>query len=220
VWQGAAAVVGAGVDESVGPFALERLDEALDLAVGARPARPGGEVADAAAGEQLAQRAVLDVAPGVVAHQPPRLDALLGEGGERPLDEASDRLGLGVGEHLGVGEAGVVVDERVHDVVAEPAPLVLGRAGAIGGDRVAGLGEAGERRPVDVQQIAGTGPLVAAHWLARLRLRPGAAAAPLSADAFLQAGRQQPRRAVRPARAIEQARERPPLLRARRAPPN
>jgi hypothetical protein len=33
------------------PIALKRLDEALDLAVGAWPARPGGQVADPVAGE-------------------------------------------------------------------------------------------------------------------------------------------------------------------------
>jgi hypothetical protein len=84
------AVFGAGVDVPVGPFAFEGLDEALDLAVRAWPAWPGGEMADAAAEEKLAKRADLDVALGVVAHHPLRPDALLGETSERPLNEGGD----------------------------------------------------------------------------------------------------------------------------------
>ena len=42
------------------------------------------------AGEQFAERAVLDVAEGVVGHQPFRDDPVLGEEGERPLEEAGD----------------------------------------------------------------------------------------------------------------------------------
>jgi len=71
----------------------------------------------------------------------------------------------------------VIVDDRVDDVVAETAPLLLGRAGAVAGNGMAGLGEARERCPIDVQQIAGAGPLVATSRLARLRLWPRAAAA-------------------------------------------
>ena len=55
------------VGESVRPFAGHRLVEALDLAVGARPVRLRGEMADAVAGEQLGQGAVLDVAEPVIA---------------------------------------------------------------------------------------------------------------------------------------------------------
>jgi hypothetical protein len=55
VWQGGVAVSVGEVGESVCPFACHRLVEALDLSVGAWPVRLGGEVADAAACEQLAQ---------------------------------------------------------------------------------------------------------------------------------------------------------------------
>ena len=71
-------------------------------------------------GEQLAQRAVLDVAEAVVGHQPLRDDPVLGEEGERPLDEAGDRRGFLVVVELDVGEPGVVVDDRVREVVADP----------------------------------------------------------------------------------------------------
>jgi hypothetical protein len=66
----------------------------------------------------------------------------------------------------------VVVDDRVDDVVADLAPLLGRRARAVAGDGVARLLETGKRRPVDVQEITGAGPLVAVRRLARLRLRP------------------------------------------------
>jgi hypothetical protein len=47
------------------------------------------------------------------------------ERSERSPDEAGHGLRFRVGEYLGVGEAGVVVDDRVHDVVAEPAAAWL-----------------------------------------------------------------------------------------------
>src|SRR5207244_508430 len=94
------------------------------------------------------------------------------------------------------------------------------------------------------EQVAGTGPFVPASRLTRLRLRTRAAgaaerlpdgrvgvakpscerarsvarAAPLGADPGLRGPAQQPRRTARPARAGEQAVERPPPLRARLAP--
>jgi len=62
-------------------------------------------VADAVAGEQFAQRAVLDVAEAVVGHQPLRDDPLRSEEGERPFEEAGDGRGLLVVVELGVGES-------------------------------------------------------------------------------------------------------------------
>ena len=43
-----------------------------------------------------------------------------GEEGERALDEAGDGRGRLVGVELDVGEPGVVVDDRVRVVVADP----------------------------------------------------------------------------------------------------
>jgi hypothetical protein len=84
------------------------LVEPLDLPVGAWPIRLGGEVADALAGEQLAQRAVLHVAEAVVGHQPLRRDPVALVEGERTLEEAGDSLGFLVVVELDLGEAGMV----------------------------------------------------------------------------------------------------------------
>src|SRR5712691_4577292 len=97
-------------------------------------------MADAAAGEQLTERAVLDVAEGVIGHQPLGDDAVLGKEAERPLEEAGYRRRLLVVVELDVGEAGAVVDDRVRVVVADPgldAPPAQ-RLGAVAGDPVAG----------------------------------------------------------------------------------
>src|SRR5207248_4621151 len=98
----------------------DRLVEALHLLVRAWPVRVGGEVADAAAGEQLTQRAVLDVAEAIVGHQPLAGDAVALEEGERPLDERGHSLGPFVVVELDIGEPGLVVDGRVREVVADP----------------------------------------------------------------------------------------------------
>ena len=79
--------------------------------------------------EQFAQGAVLDVAEGVVGHQSLRGDAVLREEGERALEEAGDGRGSLVVVDLGVGEPGVVVDDRVHVVVADRCALLVGCAG-------------------------------------------------------------------------------------------
>ena len=144
-----------------------------------------------------------------------------------------------VAVELAVGVAGVVVDERVHPLVADPHPLLGAGAVAIAGDGVAGAGEADEALAVDVQQIAGTGPLVAAAACSRACLggremparlqcspdgrmrmtglagdqpRPPARATPCRADPLAARRRQQPRAAVRPRGAILEAGKRSPLL--------
>ncbi len=48
---------------------------------------------DALVGEQLAQRAVVDVGEGIVGLQPPRGDPVAGEERQGALDEPGDRLG-------------------------------------------------------------------------------------------------------------------------------
>jgi hypothetical protein len=88
----------------------------------------------------------------------------------------STKPGHGVGPlvlvQLAVGVAGVVVDDRVHPFVPDPHSL-LGAGGVpVAGDCVAGTAEADEAFAVDVQQIAGAGPLVQTWLFARLPGRP------------------------------------------------
>ena len=92
------------------------------------------------------------------------------------LDERDDRVGLFVGEQLAVGQARVVVDDRVEVVVAERV-VALALVAAIAGDRVTGPPEARIALDVHVQQIAGARPLVADELLARRSRCPRAAMA-------------------------------------------
>jgi hypothetical protein len=70
---------------------------------------------------------------------------------ERALDEAGHGVGSFVRVQLAICVAGVVVDDRVHPLVANPHPLLGAAAVALAGDGMAGPGEAGEAFAVDVQ---------------------------------------------------------------------
>jgi hypothetical protein len=85
-------------------------------------------------------------------------------------DEAGDGRGALVGVQLAVGQAGVVVDDRVRELVAPACALLGVGLVAFAGDGMAGPLEASEALGVHVQQITRAGPLVAAHcgaWAAR-----------------------------------------------------
>jgi hypothetical protein len=99
--------------------------EALHLPVAAWPAGLRSEVTDAALLEQPSQLTAAGLLPGVVGHQSlcPDVVALLE--GERSLEEADDGCGLLVVVDLGVGEPGVVVDDRVDDVDSVGVVAVL-----------------------------------------------------------------------------------------------
>src|SRR6266487_4977428 len=69
----------------------------------------------------------------------------------------------------------MVVDDRVRVVVADPrfgAHPLAGALRAITGDAVSGAQEARVAGDVHVQQVAGTGPLVAVGWLLGSSRRP------------------------------------------------
>jgi hypothetical protein len=112
-------VLAGAVGLAEGPFAFEGLLVALDLAVDLGSMRRDEEVSDLARVEELGERAVVGVCPGVVADQPCRLDPVTVEEGERTLDEADHRAGALVAVELGVREPGVVVDDRVHELPAD-----------------------------------------------------------------------------------------------------
>jgi hypothetical protein len=165
------AVLARAVGLAEGPFALERLLVALDFPVGLRAARPDEQVPDPALFEQFAQRAVVAVGVGVVGEQPLHLDAVAGEDGEAALDEAGYRRRRLFAVVLAVGKAGVVVDERMHPLVADPHPFLGAAAVTVAGDGMSGPSETDEPLAVDVEQIAWAWPLVAARLLAWLSRR-------------------------------------------------
>src|SRR5438105_15071276 len=127
---------------------------------------------DPPAGEELGERPVARVRPGVVAEQPLRLDSVAGVEGERAFDEAGHGRGTLIRVQLAVGEPGMIIDERMHPFVADSHPFLSARAVAVAGDRVSRPGETDEALAIDVEQVAGAGPLVAARLLTRLPGRP------------------------------------------------
>jgi hypothetical protein len=107
-------------------------------------------VADLVGGEQFAQRAVLGVGEGVVGHQPTGADGVAAAvEGQRAFEEGGDGAGALVVVQLDVGQARVVVDDRVHVVVADarfglhPVP---GGLGALAGRAMSGPPKRAARR--------------------------------------------------------------------------
>src|ERR1035438_5229515 len=96
----------------IGPLAQQSLDKAFGLAVGSGSIGAGSAVLDA---ELLAAVAkdVGAVAAAVVGEQGADLDAVALIKGESVVEEAARGFGLLIGEQLGKGQPGVVVDGHV-----------------------------------------------------------------------------------------------------------
>jgi hypothetical protein len=97
--------------------------EALNLSVGLRPVGLGAQVLDLTNGEEFSQRAVVDVGERVVGHQALGADAVALKPSQSALHECGDGRGALIGVQLDVGQAGVVVDDRVREVVANAGPI-------------------------------------------------------------------------------------------------
>jgi hypothetical protein len=109
------------------------------------------------------------VGPGVVGHQlRDAFDAVGGEVLERAGQEPSAGEALLVGQDLGVGQPGVVFDQRVDEVVADPG---LVQPGTMVDGRLplraltTALGDAAELLDVHVNQVAGPFAFVGAPRL-------------------------------------------------------
>src|SRR3954469_12582786 len=150
----------AGIRAGVGPFLEQGTVEPLDLAVGLRPVGPGPLVLDRAAergGEQLGA-----VGRAVVGERPGHGDAAVGEPGLRPRPEVDHGLLALVGEDLGVGQPGVVVDDVVQvGVAGGGGALDWSGGGAAVHSVPAAVGDPAELLDVHVHQLAGRRALVA-----------------------------------------------------------
>ena len=115
--QGLAPLLGVLEGSGVGPFAERGLDEALGLAVGLRRVGFGSDVPDA---ELLAgaRESFGLVAASVVGHDALDSDAEAFEVGDGGEEEGDCALLLLVGEDVGAGDAGVIVDRDVGELPA------------------------------------------------------------------------------------------------------
>ena len=126
-------------------------------------------------GEQFFEALRVGVVPGVVGHHALGDDAVPGVPGERALGKRDDGVCALVGMQLAVGQARVVVDDRVGVLVADLLAFLRAAPGAVAGDGVAWACEARVALGVHVQQIARAGPLVPVGGLARRLRSPRAA---------------------------------------------
>jgi hypothetical protein len=117
--------------------------EALYFPIRARPVWLRFEVSDGVSLEQATKLAAAGVLPGIVGDQPLRADAVALVEGERAFEEANDGCCLLVVVDLGVGEAGVALDNGVDDV--DPVQVAAVLASPVAGDAMAGSLEARTR---------------------------------------------------------------------------
>ncbi len=154
----------AGVGLVVGPFLGQGAVEAFHLAVGLRPPRAGVVRADAQPGAGGAPGG-LGVGPGVVGQHPLHGHPVGGEPGHRAGEEACAGAGFLIGEDLGVGQPGVIVEGGVDEGVAVPV-TVLAALGPAQHPVPAAVGDSGELLHVHVHQLPGCAAFVAADRLA------------------------------------------------------
>ena len=110
---------------------------------------------------------------GVVGVDPLDVDAVAGIPADRSFPEGGAGVLVLAGQHLGVGQAGVVVDGDVQVLPASPATAI----DAIPQDRLSDHVEAAQLLGIDMHQLARPGPLIADDRIA-LRPRQARAAPP------------------------------------------
>jgi len=144
----------------------------------------GLEIAEV--GDGRVESGAFGVGEGVVGHDPLDAHAEAGEPGGGTGEEAGAGRAALVGQELGVGEAGGVVDRDMQVFPADPARPV---AAAVAGDAVAEAGDLAELLAVEVEQLAGGGALVADRRRRRLE---GAEASEAEAAQHAADGRARP----------------------------
>jgi hypothetical protein len=146
------------VGSFVGPFAQQGLYEAFGFSVGLGAIGTSPQVAQL---ELLADgfEPVGDIAGAVVGHDGLDTDAATLEPGDRAFEKAGGGRGSFIGEDLGVGEAGSVVDSDMDELPADASSILT----TIAGDAMTDAADAPELLDVHVDELAGMLPLVSAN---------------------------------------------------------
>jgi hypothetical protein len=150
------ALGGMVVGISISPLAQGGLDEAFGLAVSAGRVGASALVTKAMLLTEAAEDEGL-IAGAIIGEHLADGDAeaaVIGQGGG---EEGSGRGRLLIGQDLGEGDAGVIVDGDMDEVPAQAA----GTAALVAMNAVADLGEAAEFLDIEMQQIAGGSMFVA-----------------------------------------------------------
>jgi hypothetical protein len=140
----------------IGPLTQGGLDKALSFAVGARGVRTSALMAKAELLHQTAKDAGL-VAGAVVGKQAAYGDAKASVVSQSGGQEGGSRVAFLVGQNLGEGDARVIVDGDVEVLPADAFDVLA----AIAVNAMTDTADATEFFDVEVEQIAGTGILIA-----------------------------------------------------------
>jgi hypothetical protein len=149
------ALIGVIVGPGVSPFPQRGLDEPLGFAIGARSIRPGATMANAVLSAE-ATKGVRLIAGAVVGEHGADADAELSIPGECGLEESGGRGSLFVGQDVGEGDAGVIVDGDMHVLPADAFAVAF----VIAVDAVARGMETSELFDVEMEQVSGRGVFV------------------------------------------------------------
>src|SRR5580700_9590056 len=160
------ALSGVTIGLCVGPFAQAGLDEALGLSIGLWRVWLGPDVTEP---EPLAGSAEGEgfIAGAVIGHDALDFDAEAFVVGQCGLEEGDGAALLLIGHYLGESDAGMIVDGDMDELPADTSAVAL--AFAVAGDAVADFVETAELFDVDVDHLAGLGPLVAADRVGRFQ---------------------------------------------------
>ncbi len=156
---------------AVGPATLERLDEALGLAVGLGGVGPREALADAVVVAESLEDLGLGVALGVVREEALAADPKALEPAESSAEEGRGVLAALRREDLGVGQAGVVVDAHEDHLPADASFL----AASVSVDPVPHALDPSELLGIDMEEPPRDGMLVALRGIESLLESPQAA---------------------------------------------
>ncbi len=133
------------------------MDEAFGFPIGAGSIRPSEAMAQAELQASLAE-SVRAIATAVIGEQPANANAQGGVIGHGSVKKSNGRSAGEVGQDLGEGDAGVIVNS---DVQILPPPMMLPAPTSVGSD--GDFRKAAQMLDIEMEQIAGSGMLVADH---------------------------------------------------------
>jgi hypothetical protein len=145
-----------GVSAAVGPLAYKGLDKAFSLAVGLGSVGAGVDMFDLVIAANRFDRVGV-VARPVVGEDALHFNPVVGEERQGGFKEAGRGGFALVGQDLGEGQPGVIVDAHMHRITPDVAPLL----GSVAGGPMARLIKAHQRLDVQVEQATGFLILVA-----------------------------------------------------------
>jgi hypothetical protein len=161
------AFLGVGPVANISPFAEGSLDEAFGFSVGARGVGPSEAVANAESSAGVTEP-VGAIATSVVGKQGANGDAVLGIKSNGVAQESEGSFGFLVGQQLGEGEAGVIIDGDMERLPAGVLPPPATSSIATNGNLLI----ARHSLDVEMQQISRKGVFITHHGWGGMQIAP------------------------------------------------